>query len=214
MGKETLDTGKTKLLWVNVYEDDGPVGSPKTNLNKSGKNILVTVKETDKIVWVDLKPFDIYVQNHFIVSLELLKIHDEEELGLVLAASSDQNGSFRKYASQDKWESISDGNMAYYLETKLMVSEKIAQRFEKREARKKKKIRTISGFTVGKGKMVKGVEVTNSRTKEIVYSDENGRYIIGADKKDIISFKKEGYNSMLFTVGDKPIANIIMKVKD
>ena len=199
------------LLRVNIYEDDGPLGRPKTNLNQSGKNITVKVKNTDKIVWVDLKPFDIYVQNDFMVSLELLKVYGDEELGLILAAAFNKYGSYRKYASHDKWERIADQNMAYYLETELMVSEKVAQRFEKKEAHKKKKARTISGFALRKGKMVSGVEVTNKRTNEIVYTDENGRYSIGADKNDKIYFSKNGYQIMVLTVGDKPTANIIMK---
>lgn len=199
------------LLRVNVYEDDGTMGRPKTNLNKSGKNVLVTVKKADKMVWVDLKPFDIYVENDFMVSLELLKVYGEEELGLILAAAFNKYGSYRKYASQDKWERIADQNMAYYLETSLMVSEKVAQRFEKREAKKKKKARTISGFALQKGRMVTGVEVTNSRTKESVFTDEKGRYIIAADKNDEIFFRKEGYQVMVLKVGDKPTANIILK---
>jgi hypothetical protein len=199
------------LLRVNIYEDDGVMGRPKSNLNKSGKNVLVTVKKADKIVWVDLKPYDIYVENDFMVSLELLKVYGDEELGLILAAAFNKYGSYRKYASQDKWERIADQNMAYYLETQLMVTENVAQRYEKREARKKKKTRTISGFALRKGRMVAGVEVTNSRTKEKVYTDENGRYTIAADKKDEILFKKEGYQLMVLTVGDKPTANIIMK---
>ena len=199
------------LLRVNIYEDDGPVGSPKTNLNTSGENILVTVKKTDKIVWVDLKPFDIYVKNDFMVSLELLKVYGEEELGLILAAAFNKYGSYRKYASQDKWERIADQNMAYHLETQFMVSEKIAERYEKREERKRKKIRTISGFTLRKGRMIEGVEVINTRTKETVFTDENGRYTIAADKKDKITFKKEGFKLMVLTVGEKPTANIIMK---
>ena len=199
------------LLRVNIYEDDGVMGRPNTNLNKSGENVLVTVKNTDKMVWVDLKPYNIYVQNDFMVSLELLKVYGNEELDLILAAAFNQYGSYRKYASQDKWERIADQNMAYYLETSFMVPEKVAQRFEKREARKKKKVRTISGFALRRGRMVPGVEVTNNRTKETVFTDENGRYTIAADKKDEIFFRKEGYKVMILTVGDKPTANIIMK---
>ena len=201
------------LLRVNVYEDDGPVGSPKTNLNKSGQNILVTVKKTDKIVWVDLRPFDIYVENDFMVSLELLKVYGDEGLGLILAAAFNKYGSYRKYASQDKWERIADQNMAYHLETQLMVSEKVAQRFEKRKLKKQKKVRTISGFTLNKGRMIPGVEVINTRTKEIVFTDSKGRYLIAADKNDRILFKKVGHQQMILTVGDKPTANIIMKTE-
>ncbi|RNC90202.1 MAG: hypothetical protein ED555_12340 [Allomuricauda sp.] len=201
------------LLRVNIYEDDGPLGRPKTNLNKSGKNILVTVKKNDKTVSVDLRPFDLYVQSDFMLSLELVKVYGEEELGLILAAAFNQYGSYRKYASQAKWERIADQNMAYFLETNLMVSEKVAQRFEKRAAKKKKKLRTISGFALRRGKMVAGVEVTNSRTKETVFTDDSGRYTIAADKNDKIYFSKDGYQVMILTVGDKLTANIIMKAK-
>jgi len=202
------------LLRVNIYDDDGSLGRPKTRLNKSGNNILVTVKNTDKIVWVDLKPFDIYVQNDFIVSLELLKVYGDKELGLILAATiNDQYGSYRKYASQDKWERFADQNMAYYLETQLMVSEKMAQRFEKKKKNKKKKARTISGFAIIRGKMIADVEITNNRTNETVLTDDNGRYTIAAKKNDKVFFRKKGYLEMVLTVGDKPTANVIMKTK-
>ncbi|BFP42911.1 hypothetical protein FGF1_37560 [Flavobacteriaceae bacterium GF1] len=199
------------LLRVNIYKDDGTMGRPKTNLNKSGENILVTVKKTDKIVWVDLKPYDLYVRNDFMLSLELLTVYGNEELGLILAGAPDKYGSYRKYASQGKWERITDQNMAYYLETSLMVPEKVAQRFEKRELRKRKKIRTISGFTLMGGRMVQGVEVTNKRTKETVVTDDKGRYTIAANTNDEIFFRKEGYQVMVLKVGDKPTANIMMK---
>lgn len=200
------------LLRVNVYDDDGALGFPKTNLNESKKNILVTLKKTDKIVWVDLKPYDIYTKDNFIVSLELLKVYGEEKLGLVLAAALNRYGSFRKYASQAEWEIITEQNMAYSLETSLMVSEKMAQRFEKKDERKKKKKKTISGYALRKGKMVAGVEVINNRTKEIVFTDDKGRYLIAANKRDEIFFKKDGFKVMVLTVGDKPTQNVIMKV--
>ncbi len=200
------------LLRVNVYDDDGLNGVPKTNLNKSGKSILCTVHKNDRLVRVDLTPFTIYATKDFIISLELLKIFGESELGLMLAASAyGQNGSFRKYASQDKWEKIDNRNMAYYLETSLMVSEKVAKRLYKKEARKKKKTRTISGFAIKNGRMVAGVEVTNRRTNETVFTDANGRYTIGADKNDQVFFSKQGLKAMVLTVGDKTTANIIMK---
>ncbi|MEM8509351.1 MAG: carboxypeptidase-like regulatory domain-containing protein [Bacteroidota bacterium] len=202
------------LLRVNVYEDDGKLGRPGTNLNKSGKNIVVTVKETDKIVWVDLKPFDIYVNGDFIISLELLKVYGEKDLGLILAAAFDRYGSYRKYASQDKWERIADENMAYYVETSLMVSKKEAERFDRKIARRKLKRSTISGFAILKGRMVEGVVVTNNRTNETVTTDVNGRYSIPADKNDILEFRKTGYKVIALKVSDKPTANVIMKLEE
>ncbi len=202
------------LLRVNIYEDDGILGRPGANLNKSGKNILVTVKATDKIIWVNLQPFDIYVNDDFIVSLELLKVYGDQELGLILGAALDRYGSYRKYASQDKWERIADQNMAYYLETSLMVSAEKAERHAKRTARQRKRTRTISGFAILKGRMVQGVEVLNSRTKEIVITDANGRYTIPANKNDILQFRKPGYKIMALKVSDKPTANVIMKPEE
>ncbi len=204
------------LLRVNVYEDDGPGSKPKTNLNKSGKNVFVTIKKTDKIVWVDLKPFNIYVNGDFIISLELLGVYGDQRLELVLAAASEFNrsGSYRKYASQDKWERVADQSMAYYVETSLMVTEKRAERYDRKVKRRKLKAQTISGFAILKGRMVEGVEVTNNRTQETVITDENGRYSIPADKNDILQFRKKGYKVMALKVSDKPTANVIMKPEE
>ncbi|MEX0275115.1 MAG: carboxypeptidase-like regulatory domain-containing protein [Flavobacteriaceae bacterium] len=199
------------LLRVNVYDGDGRMGGPGTNLNTSGKNILLTLGRMDKVVWVNLRPFDIYVKNNFMVSLELVKVYGEGELGLVLAGAMNQYGSYRKYVSQGKWERIANQNMAYSLKTSLMVSEKMASRYETKKARKKQKLRTVSGFAIMKGHMVSKVEVRNNRTKEIVWTDEKGRYRIAANKGDLLLFSKEGLKTMAVKVTHKPTANVVMK---
>ncbi len=201
------------LLRVNIYEDDGNLGRPDTNLNTSGKNILCTVQKDDRMVKVDLRPYDIYVKDDFIVSLELLKVYGEEGLGLVLSATLNGYGSYRKYASQDKWEHFSDVNMAYYVASELMVSEKTAQRFERRKAKKEKKQKTVSGFVIVRGQMIAGVSVFNTTTKETVASDDKGRYIIPAKKGNILTFTKDGFHDFSFRVGDKITQNIILKTK-
>ena len=200
------------LLRVNIYEDDGVLGKPKTNLNTSGKNILVTVKK-DKMVRVDLSPFDIYTKDDFIVSLELLQVYGQKELDLILSASYTRFGSFRKYASQDKWEVLSDLNMAYYLETELQVSEKQAARYEQRVEKKRKKQRTLSGFVMMKGKMISNVTIFNNTTKKTVISDQNGRYKIAAKTGDILTFSKEGLKNFSFKVTEKLTQNAVMKSK-
>ncbi len=199
------------LLRVNIYEDDGPVGKPKTNLNASGKNILVTLKR-DKLVRVDLRPYDIYTKDDFIVSLELLKVYGQNELDLILFASYTNYGSFRKYASQDKWEELSDLNMAFYIESELLVSEKQAARFDKRIEKKAKRQRTLSGFVIMKGKMISNVNVYNNTTKKEVISDESGRYIIAVNEGDILTFSKEGLKDFSFRVTEKLTQNALMKM--
>ncbi|MFD2587164.1 carboxypeptidase-like regulatory domain-containing protein [Croceitalea marina] len=220
------------LLRINFYEDDGNLGKPKTNLNTSQKNIYCTITDKDHIVKVDLEPFDIYVKDNFITSLELLKVYGENELGLILAAApqytkegenlqrrgvtlleSDGNGSYRKYSSQDKWEFLSDLNMAYYIESELMVSEKVANRFERRMQKKKKKQQTISGFTLFNGRMVSGVSIFNTRTKDNVISDDKGRYKIPAKAKDTISFSKRGFIKLYVQATAKPSLNVMMKAE-
>lgn len=199
------------LVRINIYEDDGSLGKPGTNLNTSGKNILATIKKDVRMVRVDLRPFDIYTKNDFIISLELLQVYGEEDLGLVLSASLNGYGSYRKYASQDDWELLSDLNMAYYVESELMVSEKQAQRFERRIAKKSKKGRKLSGFVIMRGRMLSSVNVLNNATKESVMSDANGRYVIAAKKGDILTFSKDGLQNFSFKVSDKITQNAVMK---
>ncbi len=201
------------LLRVNIYEDDGTIGKPGTNLNTSGKNILTVVKKDDRMVKVDLSPFDIYTKSDFIISLELLKVYGEEDLGLILSATLNGYGSYRKYASQDKWEWLSDLNMAYYVKSQLMVSEKFADRFEKRQQKKNQKKRTVSGFVILGGKMISGVSVFNNTTKESVLSGDGGRYLIPAKKGDILTFSKDGLENFNVKITDKPNQNVAMSRK-
>jgi hypothetical protein len=199
------------LLRVNIYDSDGQLGKPRTNLNTSGKNIFCIISKDDKMVRVDLEPFDIYTKDDFLISLELLEVFGEEDLGLVLSATSDNFGSYRKYSSQDKWEFLSDVSMAFYLESQLMVSEKLAQRYERRVKKRKEKQETIAGFVILNGKMISEVSIFNQRTKEIRYTDDKGRYRIPAKANDVLKFSKKGFQDVYGKVGDKPTLNALMK---
>ena len=182
-------------------------------MNTSGENILTVVKKEDRIVKVDLSPFNIFTKSDFIISLELLKVYGEEDLGLILSATLNGYGSYRKYASQDKWEWLSDLNMAYYVKSQLMVSEKFANRFEKRQQKINQKKRTVSGFVILRGKMISGVSVFNNTTKESVLSGDGGRYLIPAKKGDILTFSKKGLENFNVKITDKPTRNVSMSRK-
>ncbi|MEM8999620.1 MAG: carboxypeptidase-like regulatory domain-containing protein [Bacteroidota bacterium] len=201
------------LLRVNFYKDDGGNGKPGTNLNTSGKNILCMIQKESKLVSVALDPFDIFVYDDFMVSLELLKVYGDEMPGFVLAASLDRYGSYRRYASQDKWERIGDTNMAYYLHTSLFVDEKVAQRYDKKQRKKRKNTRVLSGFVICDGQMLSNVTVTNSRTKERVRSDTRGRYAIAAKKNDLLQFSGDRLQTVNRRVGKKRILNVVMAKK-
>ncbi len=201
------------LLRVNIYNDNGgKQRHPGTNLNNSGRSIFCMISGRGKQrITVDLDPYNIVVEDKFIISLELVEIYGDSQPGLALAATPNGFGTYRRYASQDKWERIANENMAYYLKTSVLVSEKLVDRYEKKETRKKKKARTISGFALSKGKMIDGVEVTNQRTGERVKTDNKGRYTIAAKNKDKVYFEKEGYKITVLTVGKNPTANIVMR---
>ncbi|GGD74669.1 hypothetical protein GCM10011412_10440 [Maribacter cobaltidurans] len=199
------------LLRVNVYRD-GDI--PGANLNGSQKNILHTLKKHELIVKVDLEPYEIYVSDDFFVSLELVQQYDKNPVALVLAASSNNQGSYIRYASQDGWEKISDLNMAFYLETALLVTQKEAAKREKRLDKKERELKMLSGFTIYDRQMISNVNVYNKRTKEMTISDQTGRYQIHAKKNDIIFFTKPGFENTALKINDQQFANALMHRAD
>jgi hypothetical protein len=199
------------LVRINIYDKDGVLGQPNTNLNKSNKKIITTLKMGRGFVDIDLEPYDIYVEDDFFVSLELLKVYGDAELGLVLAASDGDHGSYRKYASQGKWEKLSDINMAYYLKTSPYVSQNQASKHEAKVQKIRQKQRMLSGFAIHNGVMLADVTVKNNRTRETAKTDANGRYAIPVEKNDILLFTKKGYVQMFLEVKDQQFANAPMK---
>ncbi len=127
------------LVRINIYDIDNSWGFPKNNLNQSTQNILHIIKKDDMFAHVDLIPFSIFIRDDFIVSIELLQVYGKEKPRMALAGVSYGDGSFRKYASQDKWEKISNKSMAFFMETSYLVSVKEAERIRKREKKKKRK---------------------------------------------------------------------------
>jgi hypothetical protein len=202
------------LIRINVYDSDGPLGRPLTNLNKSGKDILKTLTKGRGFKDVDLEPYTIYVTDDFYVSLELLKVYGDSEIDLVLAASDSDYGSYRKYTSQDKWQKLSDINMAYYLETSPYVSQEKAKRYEVKVEKARRKLRMLSGFAIHNGSMLADVTVKNQRTRETTKTDDSGRYVIHAEKRDVILFSKEGYKNMILEVSDQQFANALMRPQE
>lgn len=201
------------LIRVNFYNKEGRLDMPHSNLNKSKNSILHTLRKDEMIVKIDVSPYDIYVEDDFYASLELLELYDNEDLELVLAATGNMEGSYRKYASQGKWEKISELNMAFYVETTVMAEQKKALKYEAKREKEKLKQRMISGFVIFGGKMMPGVTILNKRTKEIVSTDASGKYAIHADDKDILYFKKSGYEKVVVQIGDKQFVNANMQLK-
>jgi hypothetical protein len=103
--------------------------------------------------------------------------------------------------------------MAYYLETSPYVTQKKANRYEAKVDRVRLKRQTLSGFAIFSGKIISDVTVHNERTKETVQTDVTGRYIIEAEKKDILLFSKKGCKKMFLEVQDEKFANAILSLE-
>lgn len=201
------------LLRVNVYDIKNNQYLPNENLNRSNENILFTLRKSDLVAKIDLSPYNIRVEDDFYVSLELVQRFDETPIELVLAASDSEAGSYRRYASQGKWEKISDLNMAFYIETAVMVNQKKARRYEAKLAKTKLERNMISGYTLFGGRMISEVAVYNKRTKKSTISDEKGRYAIHADKNDILYFTKPGHKTVFIKIGKQQFANAILPLQ-
>lgn len=199
------------LVRVNIYDIDNTWGLPGENLNTSQENILHTIAKDEMFAHVDLVPYSIFVRDDFIVSIELLKVYGNIEPKLALAAVSFGNASFRKYASQDKWEKVSETGMAFFLDTSYLVSEKTAERKRDRLEKRKDKLPMVYGFAIDMGRMVSDVTVRNIRTKEWTTTDDKGRYSIHAKEKDVLIFSKKGYLNMRVEVGEKPDVNVRLR---
>lgn len=194
------------LIRVNLYKTGKSKDAPGENLNRSNENILHTIYPATKIAIVDLAPFDIYVNNDFFVSLELLKVYGEQPIGLVLGASSDKGTySLRKSASLGKWEVLSQSAMAYHLNTTYFSNKKKA---ESKVVKAQRSKQNISGFVFSSRRPLSNIKVTNLSTNESIFSNAKGRYQILGEKDDIISFEGEGYKKKTVILLDKTNVNI------
>lgn len=198
------------LLRINIYSPDSKAGIPGENLNKSGRNILYTLPASKIFSVIDLRPFDLWARNDVIVSLELLAVYGSERVGLTLPAGRYPNGkSFRRYASQDSWESIGGAVVGFSLQTTLFTNN--PRRLpSKREVRKRKKEeREISGkvFRSGPGLPgfaatypIRGVSVRNYTRNEVVETDKWGRYRVKVAPGDILGVFHPDYTPVLLEI--------------
>ena len=135
-------------LRINIYEVGEKWGYPNKNLNQTGKNILYLLPADRILTVIDLKPYDIWVRNDFIISIELLGVYGTDNVQLSLPAGSDGR-SFRRYASQGSWESI-DGKVGFWLQSTLFTDN--PRKIKKKEiGKRQKREREISGYVFTTG---------------------------------------------------------------
>ncbi len=188
-------------LRVNFYKPLSGIGYPTQNLNQSGRNILYTLKGSEHLSVIDLEPYDIWVEDDFIVSLELLAVYGRQSVGLGLPAGKwDGASSYRRYASQASWERIGESAMGYYLQSTLYTDN--PRRLPKpRVVRKREKNqREISGFVFYAGRPLQGATVRNYTQNRTVASDRMGRYRITVSKGDIIGVSYPGLKALIVDI--------------
>lgn len=107
------------LVRVNVYEFEN--GLPGKNI--SNGNILYTIRQRQGTIAIDLSPYNIVVDSHFVISLELLKIYGGR-VGIGISAFDDGSRSYTRLLSQDRWKRMRKGfTIAFNLNTSAVEKE-------------------------------------------------------------------------------------------
>nr|WP_299167578.1 carboxypeptidase-like regulatory domain-containing protein [uncultured Allomuricauda sp.] len=107
------------LVRVNVYEFEN--GLPGKNI--SNGNILHTIRQRQGTIAIDLSPYNIVVDSHFVISLELLKIYGGR-VGIGISAFDDGSRSYTRLLSQDRWKRMRKGfTIAFNLNTSAVEEE-------------------------------------------------------------------------------------------
>ncbi|MEM9648474.1 MAG: carboxypeptidase-like regulatory domain-containing protein [Bacteroidota bacterium] len=107
------------LVRVNVYELER--GLPGKNFTTA--NILHTIKQRQGTIKIDLSPYNIVVDDHFVISLELLKIYGGR-VGIGISAFDDGARSYTRVVSQGRWKRMRKGfTIAYHLNTSSVDKE-------------------------------------------------------------------------------------------
>lgn len=188
-------------LRVNIYETDAKSRKPGANLNTSGQNILYTLKKGELLTAIDLKPFEIWAKDDFIVSLELLGVFGTDRVGLSLPAGAYTGGdSYRRYASQDSWEHIDEAVVGFTIQSTLYTDNprKLPKARVLRKRQKNEK--EISGYVFHAGNPLRGALVRNYTRNEVAETDKWGRYTTTISKGDMLSVYYPGMLQILVEV--------------
>ena len=214
-------------LRVNIYDVNKKRTLPGPNLNTSGRSILYTLRLGEIFTLIDLKPFDIWVRDDFIVTLELLGVYGTDKVGLSLPAARKSAGrSFRRYASQDVWERIDEAVVGYTLQTTLYTDNPRKLPKPRELRRRQRREREISGrvyysnssvyylnsseVNPSQGNPLEGASITNYTRNEVVTTDKWGRYQMVVNKGDILIIKSPGMYQIAWVVVEYENLNFLM----
>tara|TARA_R110000765_G_scaffold95435_9_gene179622 strand:+ start:1074 stop:3722 length:2649 start_codon:yes stop_codon:yes gene_type:complete len=197
------------LVRINVYK--GGTIYPEDKLLK--KNVTKMIGKSSGKVTVDLKPYNLIVDEDFSIGLELLKVYGKR-VGLVLAADYRPSTSYRRYVSQGQWKTFRGDAMTFYVNTSTLSDGDISQISD--YSRNKtlqnsfktpiintnpiKTHRSITGFVFNNGKPVENATVQITASLKQTQTDAYGRYTIMAQIGDVISFDYLGFEKVERTV--------------
>ncbi|MCB0461701.1 MAG: carboxypeptidase-like regulatory domain-containing protein [Flavobacteriaceae bacterium] len=105
------NSGSIKIR-VNIYEEVN--GMPDKNLVK--ENILHTISKPFGEEIIDLKPYNIVVNDNIIVSIELIKVYGTY-VDFEVATSRYNGTAYTRHLSQDAWKRYDEELMAFSLKT-------------------------------------------------------------------------------------------------
>ncbi|MCE3258848.1 MAG: outer membrane protein with a CnaB-type/M14 peptidase domain [Bacteroidetes bacterium] len=109
IAKNSLDKAMFRL---NIYSVDDK-GLPKENILK--QNIIIEPKEKTGLIEVDLRPYNIFVDDDVFVSLEWIKDLGDAT-GLMFSTKLVGSATYFRQASQDKWEKIAPLGVGLHVE--------------------------------------------------------------------------------------------------
>lgn len=198
------------LMRINIYK--GGTIYPEEKLLK--KNVTKMIGKDPGKVSVDLKSYDLIVDNDFSIGLELLEVYGKR-VGLVLAADYRPSTSYRRYVSQGLWKTFRGDAMTFYLDTSVLDDDvdmsqianysrnKVLEKSFKAQMVNTSPIKThrsITGFVFNNGKPVENATVQIAESLKQTQTDVYGRYTIMAQIGDIISFDYLGFEKVERTV--------------
>jgi hypothetical protein len=199
-------------LRINFYKPLSGIGYPNQNLNQSGKNILYTLRGSDNLSVIDLEPYDLWVDEDFIISLELLAVYGTQNVSLSLPAGNmERAASFRRYASQASWERIEGSAMGYYIQSTLFTDN--AKRLPKARVvrNREKNQREISGFVFYAGRPLPDARLRNYTLNKTVLTDRMGRYKTRVSKGDLLGISYPGLKTLIVEIEDPKNFNFQMQ---
>ncbi len=211
------------LVRINVYK--GGTIYPEEKLLQ--KNVTKMIGKSSGKVTVDLRSYNLIVNEDFSIGLELLEVYGKR-VGLVLAADYRPSTSYRRYVSQGQWKTFRGDAMTFYLNTSVLSDGDISQisdysRNKVLENSFKTPIintspfkthRSITGFVFNNGKPVENATVQIEKSLKQTQTDAYGRYTMMAEIGDVISFDYLGFEKVERIVSETiHNINVTMNVK-